>query len=101
MGCRYGPASPRRGAPRSEQGPTRASPSPCSLPGGSRDGAAEAAERSGPSGGSTGAAAERGLAKEAAAAGPGAVPVPVGWQRVSGRRRSGRTAGRIDVCFVR
>ncbi|XP_027558453.1 methyl-CpG-binding domain protein 4 [Neopelma chrysocephalum] len=26
--------------------------------------------------------------------------VPRGWQRVSSRRRTGRTAGRIDVCFV-
>ncbi|KAM6059912.1 methyl-CpG-binding domain protein 4 isoform 5-T6 [Theristicus caerulescens] len=67
------------------------------LPGGSRDGAAvEAAER--PGGGGTGAAAERRLAREPGAAGPGAVPG--GWQRVTRRRQSGRTAGRIDVCFV-
>ncbi|XP_064012191.1 methyl-CpG-binding domain protein 4 isoform X2 [Pogoniulus pusillus] len=72
------------------------------LPGGSRDEAA--AERPGPSprGGGTGAAAERSLAKRlsaaAAAAGPSAVPS--GWQKVSRRRQSGRTAGRIDVYFV-
>ncbi|XP_074909650.1 methyl-CpG-binding domain protein 4 [Buteo buteo] len=73
------------------------------LPGGSRDGAAaeeeeEAAERPGPSGGGTGAAAERGLARKRAAAGPSAVPG--GWQKVTRRRQSGRTAGRIDVYFV-
>ncbi|XP_050760879.1 methyl-CpG-binding domain protein 4 [Gymnogyps californianus] len=69
------------------------------LPGGSRDGAAvEAAERPGSSGGGTGAAAERGLARKAAAAGPSAVAG--GWQKVTRRRQSGRTAGRIDVYFV-
>ncbi|XP_062356951.1 methyl-CpG-binding domain protein 4 [Cinclus cinclus] len=59
----------------------------------------------GPAGGSRGAAA-------AAAAWPGPSPgsgdhgpagpspVPRGWQRVSSRRRAGRTAGRIDVYFV-
>ncbi|XP_075370093.1 methyl-CpG-binding domain protein 4 isoform X1 [Mycteria americana] len=62
-----------------------------SLPGGSRD---EAAERPGPGG--TGAAAERGLARKPA--GPSAVPG--GWQKVTKRRQSGRTAGRIDVYFV-
>ncbi|XP_074735005.1 methyl-CpG-binding domain protein 4 isoform X2 [Strix uralensis] len=45
-----------------------------------------------------GAAAERGLARIPAASGPGVVPS--GWQRVSRQRRSGRTAGRIDVHFV-
>ncbi|KAM9277160.1 methyl-CpG-binding domain protein 4 [Morus bassanus] len=69
------------------------------LPGGSRDrAAAEAAGRPGPSGGATGGAAESGLAREGAAAGPRAAPG--GWQKASRRRRSGRTAGRIDVYFV-
>ncbi|XP_075014639.1 methyl-CpG-binding domain protein 4 isoform X2 [Calonectris borealis] len=73
------------------------------LPSGSRDGAAvEAAERPGPgpgpSGGGAGAAAEGALARKPAAGGRSAVPG--GWQKVTRRRQSGRTAGRIDVCFV-
>ncbi|XP_059679481.1 methyl-CpG-binding domain protein 4 [Gavia stellata] len=77
-----------------------AAPEPAGgLPGGSRDGSAvEAAGHPGPSGGGTGAAAERGLARKPAAAGPSAVPG--GWQKVTRRRQSGRTAGRIDVHFV-
>ncbi|KAM6126454.1 LOW QUALITY PROTEIN: methyl-CpG-binding domain protein 4 [Phoenicopterus ruber ruber] len=73
-----------------------------SHPGGSRDGpaveAAEATERPSPSGAGSGGAAARGLARRPAAAGPGAVPG--GWQKVTRRRQSGRTAGRIDVYFV-
>ncbi|XP_075618650.1 methyl-CpG-binding domain protein 4 isoform X2 [Balearica regulorum gibbericeps] len=63
------------------------------LPGGSRDGAAvQAAECPGPSGGGTGAAAERELARKTAG--------PSGWQKLTRQRQSGRTAGRIDVYFV-
>ncbi|XP_053845645.1 methyl-CpG-binding domain protein 4, partial [Vidua macroura] len=64
---------------------------PCSPGGGSRGAAADriqAAERPGPSPGCR--------AREPAA--PSAVPR--GWQRVSSRRRAGRTAGRIDVYFI-
>ncbi|XP_074951666.1 methyl-CpG-binding domain protein 4 isoform X5 [Phalacrocorax aristotelis] len=69
------------------------------LPGRSRDGlAVEAAGSPDPSGGGTDAAAERCPAREGAAAGPCAAPG--GWQKASRRRRSGRTAGRIDVYFV-
>ncbi|XP_064579793.1 methyl-CpG-binding domain protein 4 [Zonotrichia leucophrys gambelii] len=48
----------------------------------------------GPGGGSRGAAAA------AERPGPNPSPVPRGWQRVSSRRRAGRTAGRIDVYFI-
>ncbi|OPJ72120.1 methyl-CpG-binding domain protein 4 [Patagioenas fasciata monilis] len=72
--------SPERGPEQGlEQGPARATPSPSSLPGGSRAGAA--LERPG-----GGGPAER--------SGPG------GWRTVTRRRRSGRTAGRTDVYFV-
>ncbi|XP_074406365.1 methyl-CpG-binding domain protein 4 isoform X1 [Zonotrichia albicollis] len=47
----------------------------------------------GPGGDSRGAAA-------AEWPGPNPSPVPRGWQRVSSRRRAGRTAGRIDVYFI-
>ncbi|XP_068884319.1 methyl-CpG-binding domain protein 4 isoform X1 [Aphelocoma coerulescens] len=57
---------------------------------------------SGPGDGSRSAAAERPgpspRSREHGPAGPSAVPR--GWQRVSSRRRAGRTAGRIDVCFI-
>ncbi|KAM9533665.1 methyl-CpG-binding domain protein 4 isoform 1-T1 [Guaruba guarouba] len=92
--CGDGARIRRSPEPRSGQGPTRASASPCSLPGGSRD----AAERPSASGGDPGAAAEMALAEPPAAAGPRAVPA--GWQRVARRRQAGRTAGRTDVCFI-
>ncbi|XP_071612501.1 methyl-CpG-binding domain protein 4 [Heliangelus exortis] len=75
---------PGDGPARRDPSRSRDSPSVCfprSLPSGSRDGAAE----SGP-------------AREPAAGGPRGVPG--GWQVVARRRRAGRTAGRIDVCFV-
>ncbi|XP_039932491.1 methyl-CpG-binding domain protein 4 [Hirundo rustica] len=57
----------------------------------------------GPGGGSRGAAAAERLGPSPGCgdhgpAGPSAAPR--GWQRVSSRRRAGRTAGRIDVYFV-
>lgn len=63
-----------------EQGPARAAPCPGSLPSGGRDGAA--LERPG-------------------GAGPAEGGGPGGWRTVARRRRSGRTAGRTDVYFVR
>ncbi|XP_071406271.1 methyl-CpG-binding domain protein 4 isoform X2 [Pithys albifrons albifrons] len=51
----------------------------------------------GPRAGSGAAAAE---AEAESGPGAGAGAVPRGWQRLSTRRRTGRTAGRIDVCFV-
>ncbi|XP_054243546.1 methyl-CpG-binding domain protein 4 [Indicator indicator] len=80
------------------------------LPGGSPDEAVvEAAGRPGPclSGGGTGgtggtgAAAERSLARRLAAAAARPSAALSGWQKVARRRQSGRTAGRIDVYFVR
>ncbi|XP_075570723.1 methyl-CpG-binding domain protein 4 [Pelecanus crispus] len=76
-----------------------------SLPGGSRgrvaaEAAAEAAVEAAVEAAAErpGAAAERRLARKLAAALLSAVPG--GWQKVARRRQSGRTAGRIDVCFV-
>ncbi|XP_041317795.1 methyl-CpG-binding domain protein 4, partial [Pyrgilauda ruficollis] len=79
------PGPPRR--PRSSAGSSTLPGLffPCS-PGGSSRGAA--AERPGPSPG----------CGDHGPAGPSAVPR--GWQRVSSRRRAGRTAGRVDVYFV-
>ncbi|XP_063267438.1 methyl-CpG-binding domain protein 4 [Prinia subflava] len=55
----------------------------------------------GPAGGSRGAAAEPlGPSSEGDHGPAGPSAVPRGWQRVSSRRRAGRTAGRIDVYFV-
>ncbi|XP_068013835.1 methyl-CpG-binding domain protein 4 isoform X2 [Melanerpes formicivorus] len=76
---------------------------PRSLPAGSTDRAAAqaGAERPGPcpSGGGGGSGAARSLARRlAAAAGPSAARS--GWRKVARRRRSGRSAGRVDVCFV-
>ncbi|XP_068057507.1 methyl-CpG-binding domain protein 4, partial [Anomalospiza imberbis] len=64
---------------------------PCSPGGGSR-GATATAERPGPSPSPSPGCRDRDPA------GPSAVPRK--WQRVSSRRRAGRTAGRIDVYFI-
>ncbi|XP_077040816.1 methyl-CpG-binding domain protein 4 isoform X4 [Agelaius phoeniceus] len=69
----------------------------CSPGGGSRGAAAAAAaERPGPGPG-PGPSPSPGCGDHGPA-GPSAVPR--GWQRVSSRRRAGRTAGRIDVYFI-
>ncbi|KAM9374458.1 methyl-CpG-binding domain protein 4 [Phaethornis superciliosus] len=75
---------PGDGPARRDPSRSRDSPSvsfPRSLPSGSRDGASESGPARGP-----------------AAGGPRGVPG--GWRVVARRRRAGRTAGRIDVCFV-
>ncbi|XP_064289246.1 methyl-CpG-binding domain protein 4 [Passer domesticus] len=51
----------------------------------------------GPGGGGRGAAERPGCGARGPA---GPCAVPRGWQRVSSRRRAGRTAGRIDVYFI-